>query len=143
MTPEQVVLVEASWRKAAPQLDVLVADFYRRLFLAAPSVRGLFPDDMTEQRAKLATMLATVVAGLRDHDAFVGHLSALGRRHVAYGVQAAHYPIVGNALLDALGAALGTAWDAATQQAWRAAYDLMSEVMLSAAVEASTGVALL
>ncbi len=139
VTPEQVELVEQSWARAEPALDGVVADFYDRLFAAAPGVRSLFPDDMADQQRKLGAMLVMIVSDIRDHDAFVEMLSGLGRRHVAYGAQVGHYAVVGAALLGALGAGLGDSWDAATAQAWSAAYGLVSEVMMDAAAEKSAG----
>ena len=39
--------------------------FYDRLFIIAPHVRSLFPQDLSEQKKKLMQMLATAVANLQ------------------------------------------------------------------------------
>ena len=49
-------LVQSTWRIAKRDADGLTRLFYGRLFEAAPAVRGLFPDDMDDQRAKLAAV---------------------------------------------------------------------------------------
>ena len=64
MTPEQVKLVQESFAKVAPISDQAAVLFYDRLFEIAPSVKGMFPTDMSEQRRKLMVMLAAVVKGL-------------------------------------------------------------------------------
>ena len=66
MTPEQITLVQQSFAKVAPISEAASALFYDRLFEVAPSVRRMFPEDMTEQRKKLMGMLAAVVSGLSN-----------------------------------------------------------------------------
>ena len=53
MTPEQVTLIQQSFSKVAPISEQAAVMFYDRLFEVAPSVRAMFPEDMTEQRKKL------------------------------------------------------------------------------------------
>ena len=48
MTPDQVNLVQESFAKVAPISEQAAVLFYGRLFEVAPSVRAMFPDDMTE-----------------------------------------------------------------------------------------------
>src|SRR6266478_2908612 len=110
MTPDQVQLVQQSFSKVAPIADQAAVLFYGRLFEIAPQVRAMFPDDMTEQRKKLMGTLAIVVNGLSDLPAILPAASALAKRHVSYGAQAAHYPVVGTALLWTLEKGLGDAW---------------------------------
>ena len=50
MLPEQVMLVQESFKKVQP-IAMQAADlFYGRLFEIAPEVRKLFPEDLTEQK---------------------------------------------------------------------------------------------
>ena len=61
MTPEQITMVQESFKKVAP-ISATAADlFYDRLFEVAPEVRQLFPDDMAQQKKLLMSMLATAV----------------------------------------------------------------------------------
>ena len=53
MTPDQIKLVQQSFAKVAPISEQAAVLFYDRLFEIAPSVRAMFPNDMTEQRRKL------------------------------------------------------------------------------------------
>ena len=66
MTPDQVKLVQQSFAKVAPISETAAVLFYDRLFEVAPSVKPMFPADMTEQRKKLMAMLAAVVGGLNN-----------------------------------------------------------------------------
>ena len=133
MTPDQIKLVQDSFAKVAPISEKASELFYGRLFETAPQVRALFPDDMTEQRKKLMATLAIVVNGLTNLDAILPAASALAKRHVSYGAEPAHYPIVGSALLWTLEQGLGPSWTPEVAAAWTAAYGTLSGFMISEA----------
>jgi nitric oxide dioxygenase len=133
MTPEQVKLVQDSFAKVAPISGQAAELFYGRLFEVAPQVRAMFPDDMTEQRKKLMATLAIVVGGLTNLEAILPAASALAKRHVEYGAEPAHYPVVGEALLWTLEKGLGSSWTPEVASAWTAAYTTLSGFMIGEA----------
>ena len=133
MTPDQVKIVQESFAKVAPISDQAATIFYDRLFEVAPSVKAMFPADMTEQRKKLMATLAVVVNGLSNIESVLPAASALAIRHVAYGAKAEHYPLVGGALLWTLEKGLGEAWTPEVAAAWTAAYGTLSSYMISEA----------
>ena len=76
-----------------------------------PSARALFrATDMPEQRKKVIEALSLALQSLDDLQALTPTLEGLGRRHQRYGVTAAHYDPVGQALLWTLEQGLGDAW---------------------------------
>ncbi len=133
MTPDQVKLVQQSFAKVAPISDQAAVLFYDRLFEIAPSVKALFPADMTEQRKKLMATLAAVVNGLGNLESILPAASALAIRHVSYGARAEHYPVVAAALLWTLEKGLGDSWTPEVADAWTAAYGTLSGFMISEA----------
>jgi nitric oxide dioxygenase len=133
MTPEQVKLVQDSFAKVAPISDKAAEIFYDRLFMVAPQVRTLFPDDMSEQRRKLMATLAVVVNGLTNLEAILPAARALAKRHVEYGAQPAHYPVVGETLLWTLERGLGPEWKPEVAEAWTSAYATLSTFMIGEA----------
>jgi hemoglobin-like flavoprotein len=133
MTPDQVKLVQQSFAKVAPISETAAVLFYDRLFEIAPSVKAMFPADMTEQRRKLMVMLAAVVNGLGDLNSILPAASALAKRHVNYGAKAEHYPVVGGALLWTLEKGLGDGWTPDIADAWTTAYGTLSGYMISEA----------
>jgi hemoglobin-like flavoprotein len=133
MTPDQVKLVQQSFAKVAPISETAAVLFYDRLFEIAPSVKPMFPADMTEQRKKLMMMLATVVGGLGNLESILPSASALATRHVGYGAKPEHYPVVGAALLWTLEKGLGDGWTPDVADAWTAAYGTLSGYMISQA----------
>jgi hemoglobin-like flavoprotein len=130
MTPEQARLITTSWSRVASLADSAIGQFYNRLFEIDPSARLLFrATDMPEQRRKLIEALSLALQSLDDLEALTPTLEELGRRHQRYGVTAAHYDSVGQALLWTLEQGLGTAWTPAMAAAWTELYGQLSSVM--------------
>ena len=129
MTPQQITLVQESFRKVLPIADTAASMFYARLFELDPSLRQLFKGDMKKQGMMLMSMIASAVRGLTDPNSLIPVLHALGRKHTGYGVVDAHYTTVAEALLWTLEQGLGDQFTAETREAWISAYSLMSSVM--------------
>jgi hemoglobin-like flavoprotein len=138
MNPQQIALVQESFRKVLPIAETAASLFYARLFELDPSLRKLFAGDMKRQGMMLMSMLASGVRGLSDPNALIPVLTMLGRRHSGYGVVDAHYTTVAEALLWTLEQGLGDDFTPETRSAWVAAYTLMATVMQQGAREMPT-----
>lgn len=132
MTPAQITTVQTSFAAVLPRADTVSRRFYERLFEAQPELRRLFPADLTEQRRKLMLTLASVVQNLHQIEAIMPAVRGLAVRHVGYGVQAAHYALVGRALLSALRDQVA-GFDSEKESAWEAAYTALAQTMIAAA----------
>jgi nitric oxide dioxygenase len=133
VTPDQKILVKESFGLVAPMADAAAELFYNRLFELDPSLRPMFRGDMQSQGRKLMQTIAVVVRGLDRLETLIPAVEALGRRHVAYGAKAEHYPVVGAALLWTLEKGLGADWTPDVAKAWTAAYATLSEFMIAQA----------
>lgn len=133
MTPDQVALVQDSFKKVVPIADQAAVLFYDRLFEIAPQVRPMFPADMSEQRKKLMTTLGVVVAGLNNLPSVLPAASALAKKHVGYGVKPEHFATVGQALLWTLEKGLGAAWTPDVAAGWTSAYTTLADYMIAEA----------
>lgn len=133
MTPEQKTLVKDSWAKVVPIAGTAADLFYGRLFEIDPSVKELFPEDMSEQKKKLMQTLGYAVAGLNNLDEIVPAVQDLGKRHVDYKVKPEHYDTVGAALLWTLGQGLGEEFTPDVEAAWTEVYTTLANVMKDAA----------
>lgn len=134
MSPDQTRIVQTTWKQVVPIADTAANLFYDRLFEIDPTARPLFKaETLPEQKRKLMTMLGTVVAGLSRPEDIIPAAQALARRHAGYGVADSQYDSVGAALLWTLEQGLGAAWTTEAQDAWTAAYTLLSGVMRQAA----------
>ena len=136
MTPEQITLVQSSFQRLGPDLPAVTARFYQEVFQRNPSLRPLFPSDLTELRVKFAQKLAEIVRAMPRLGELLTHTRALGARHVGYGVRAADYQTVGDSLIAALASVLGDEFDAATREAWELAFNIVAETMLEGAAAA-------
>jgi len=141
MNPIQKQLVQSSFAKVVPIADTAAELFYAKLFALDPALKPLFRGDMKEQGRKLMRMIATAVNGLDRLDALAPAVQDLGRRHVAYGVTAAHYDTVGAALLWTLEQGLGPEFSPEVKQAWATVYGLLAQTMKDAAYGAPGAVA--
>jgi len=135
MTPEQVNIVQQSWKKVVPIADQAAALFYGRLFELDPGLRPLFKTELGSQGRKLTSMINTAVVNLHQVESIVPAVQDLGRRHVGYGVKESDYDTVGAALLWTLGQGLGDDFDEAAEAAWAEAYGTLASVMKAAAME--------
>jgi hemoglobin-like flavoprotein len=133
VTSRQKTLVQDSFAALQPIVEDATALFYRRLFEIDPAVRRMFPEDLTNQRRKLAQMLTAAVKGLDHLDRLVPVVQDLGRRHSGYGVTDGHYEIVGSALLWTLEKGLGPAFTPELRDAWATVYGVLASVMKEAA----------
>jgi hemoglobin-like flavoprotein len=136
LTQAQKALVQNTFAAIAQIGDDAVSLFYVRLFEIDPSLRPMFPEDMSGQRKKLLQMLTAAVKGLDHLEQLVPVVQGLGRRHATYGVTDAHYDTVGAALLWTLEKGLGSAFTRETREAWTAVYQLLATTMRDAAREA-------
>ncbi|MGF1459015.1 MAG: globin family protein [Leptolyngbyaceae cyanobacterium] len=126
--------LEHSFAQIKEREPEFTATFYKTLFANSPEVKPLFRQvDMQEQGKKLFASLSLVVANLRNPDNLALPLMAMGVRHAGYGVSASHYPMVGQAMLQALAVTLGSDWTPELQQSWLEAYRVVADVMLKGA----------
>jgi NAD(P)H-flavin reductase len=129
--------LRASWNAVASHGDQVPLFFYSALFLAHPHTRHMFPASMAGQRDKLVGALGRIVAHVDDLDLAVSFLQQLGRDHRKFSVTPDHYPAVGQALLATLAHFLAEGWTPELAADWAAAYDLVAEVMTTAARESA------
>jgi methyl-accepting chemotaxis protein len=136
MQPDLPAL-ESSFDLVAPRGEQLVDTFYARLFAAAPAVQPLFAHtDLRRQKAMLLGTLILLRKSLRDLDAIAPKLRELGARHVAYGAEPAHYPVVAEVLIASMAEIAGDAWRPEYERAWAHALELVATTMLEGAASA-------
>jgi hemoglobin-like flavoprotein len=133
MNEAQIDLVQATWRHVTPISDQAADLFYGRLFELDPALRSMFPDNLATQKRKLMAMIGRAVAALRDLEALVPTVRALGVNHAGYGVRDEHYATVAQALLWTLERGLGDAWNDEVRAAWTDVYALLATAMKDAA----------
>jgi hemoglobin-like flavoprotein len=129
MTADQKKSVRDSFEMVLPIRDDAAALFYGRLFELDPTLRPMFKGDLTEQGRKLMQALALAVASLDKLDELAPALQDMGRKHVTYGVEAAHYNTVGAAMIWTLEQGLGPAFTPDVRDAWVSVYGVVASTM--------------
>lgn len=130
-------LVRQSFAGLTPHADWVSKYFYAHLFKNNPGVRSLFPAEMDLQRDRLVGALIRIVGDLRDSPRLIAYLQDLGRSHsFDLGVRPEHYPAVGASLIATLKMLSKELWTAELEASWAAAYDVIAEVMITAANQA-------
>jgi hemoglobin-like flavoprotein len=130
--------LEESFDIVAPRGDELMEEFYTRLFEAAPAVMPLFAGtDLPRQKTMLLGTLVLLRKSLRDLDSIVPKLRELGARHVAYGAEPEHYPVVGMVLIAAMATIAGPAWRSEHERAWGEAFAVVAGAMVDGAAAAA------
>jgi hemoglobin-like flavoprotein len=124
--------LERSFDLVAGRGEDLVKLFYSRLFEMAPATRALFAGvDMPTQHRALLAKLVALRNSLRKIEEIVPDLEELGTRHVAYGAEAAHYPVVGAVLIETMAEVGGADWTPEYTAAWTRAYQIVSDSMIA------------
>jgi hemoglobin-like flavoprotein len=137
--PLDLEALETSFDLIAPHGDELMEIFYARLFAIAPAVKPLFAGtDLHRQKSMLLGTLVLLRKSLRDLDPIVPKLRELGARHVAYGAEPNHYPVVGEVLIASMAEVAGKAWRPEYERAWAAAFDIVAGAMLDGASSSSS-----
>jgi len=129
-----ITALETSFDQIAVRGDELVDVFYSRLFAVAPGVRPLFAGtDLKRQKGMLLATLVLLRRSLRDLDSVVPKLREMGARHVRYGAQPEHYPVVGQVLITSMAQIAGDAWTLEYELAWTEAFSVVAGAMLDGA----------
>lgn len=71
MNPEQITLVQNTFKRIEPIAETAAGLFYNRLFELDPSLRPMFKNDIKEQGEKLMQALAFVVKGLNKPETII------------------------------------------------------------------------
>lgn len=122
--------LESSFKLLAPRGPELVDHFYAHLFSKNPSLRPLFPRDMSSQKQKLLASIVLVINNLRKPESLRHPLVDLGRRHVAYQTKPDHYPVVRDTLVGVMKDMAGAAWNQQLTDDWTSALNVVASIML-------------
>lgn len=134
-------LTQESWAKVvAIGLQDVGEMFFKRIFEIAPEALQLFPfknepdvyesEGFKKHALNVMVNVGKAVDGLNDLEALVPVLTALGKRHVGYGVKKEHYAVIGQALMDTLKTGLKDSWSDELEKAWTDVYTIVKDTMI-------------
>jgi hemoglobin-like flavoprotein len=129
LSPGQRVLIRETFALLKPRGDAVAATVYTRIFELAPSLRSLFPSDLTATGDRLMRVLALAVFNLEQLETIGPSIRSMGRRHVGHGVSNPDYDTVCQALVWTLERELGTAFTPDVRDAWVTLYEILTSMM--------------
>lgn len=131
---------QKQWIKATiPALEqggeALTTHFYKLMFSKYP-VTATFFNPAHQQKGTQPRALANAVLAYAKHidnpAVLMNAVTLIVNKHVALGVKAEHYPIVGECLLQAMKEVLGEAATPEIIDAWAAAYGQLADILINA-----------
>ena len=132
MTPERIARLKSSHAEVATEPRALATRFYQELFTAAPTLRPLFPADMTSLQGHFEAALALVIRNLEDMSVLQESLRDLGVQHVHWGAKPQDYFLVCDAIVRAIRSA-SSSWNEELEGDWRRAIAAIAAPMLQGA----------
>lgn len=144
-SPQTIALIQASVPLLQERGEVITQHFYRGMLTEYPELKAFFNEAHQAAGTQARALAGAVLAYARHIDQLEALAPALPRivqKHVALGVQPAHYPIVGDCLLRAIRAVLGPeiASDA-LMAAWAEAYGALARLLIEAEEQVYAGTA--
>ncbi len=103
---------------------------YEILFTKYPQTKELFANAQSDQHKKLAGAIAAFAANVDNLGALSGAVEKMALTHVATLVQPEHYPMVGDALINAMSDVLGDAFNENYKNAWSEAYGFLGAILM-------------
>jgi hemoglobin-like flavoprotein len=126
MTPDDIKLIQDSWRKVEPVKEIAAELFYTRLFELDPPLRAICGDDLKARRTRFTQVLGATVRGLARFDMLLPAVREFGMRHPLPGDNEQHHANVATALLWMLEKALRRDFTAEVKSAWIKVYGVLS-----------------
>ena len=120
LTPLEEEWVTQTFAEIAPQVEVATEVFFNRLFEVMPETQAMFRGH--EKRSEMFHILATAVKSLSYSGKAGPDLTALGGRHVTYGVQREQFEVVGQVLMWTFEQILGEKFTPQIRAAWEKVY---------------------
>jgi hemoglobin-like flavoprotein len=132
MTPDDIRMVQESWRKVEPVKEIAAALFYTRLFELDPPLREVCGDDLRDSYRRFIQVVGATVHGLARVDMLLPAVREFGIRHPLPGEIEQHHANVASALLWMLDKALRRDFTAEVKAAWIKAYGVLSQTVREA-----------
>lgn len=111
----------------------ITSRFYERLFANHPELLHLF-NQTNQKKGRQQTALANAVYAAAENieqlEEILPVVKQIAHKHRSIGVQAEHYPVVGNHLLLAMKEVLGDGATPEVLQAWEEAYSIIANVFI-------------
>jgi nitric oxide dioxygenase len=133
VSQEHLAIIQATAGAVAPKVDEITAVFYRDILAAHPGLWAFFNKGNMESGRQQRHLAEAIIAYVTHIEALGNLKSAVARiaaKHCSLGVQAAHYQVVHDVLMGAIGQVLGAIVTPEIAAAWSAAVMALAGVFV-------------
>jgi len=135
MTEKTKEIIKATAPVVKEHGEAITTTMYKILFERHPETKALFKDASEDQYKKLANAIYAYAANIDKLENLSKGIEQMALIHVEKEVKPEHYPLVGEALLDAIKQVLGDAATEEVLEAWKEAYFFLAEVLIAREAE--------
>ena len=111
--------------------EAITTEMYKVLFSKYPQTQVLFKDASPEQHKKLANAVYAYAQNIDKLENLSKGIEQMAMVHVKTNVKPEHYPMVGDALLQAIKTVLGDGATDEVMTAWEEAYSFLADVLIA------------
>ena len=111
--------------------EAITTEMYKVLFAKYPETQVLFKDASPEQHKKLANAVYAYAENIDKLENLSKGIEQMATVHVKTKVMPEHYPMVGDALLQAIKSVLGDGATDEVMAAWGEAYGFLADVLIA------------
>ncbi len=135
LSPNTIDLVKSCVPLLQAEGEAVTTRMYEILFSKYPETQALF-ERAENQPSKLAAAVGAYAANIDKLDNLGGAVEKMATSHVKTHVEAKHYPMVADALLNAMVDVLGSdVINAEMQAAWAEAYQFLADILIAREAE--------
>jgi nitric oxide dioxygenase len=130
--------IKASVELLKNEGEVITKRFYKILFDRNPELKDIFnmsnqrEDSENSQSRALADAIFAYASNIDTPENLTVAINRIANKHASLMIKPEHYPLVGNALLEALCQHLQVTADHPVIQAWGAAYQILADIFIDA-----------
>jgi len=133
LSDHTINIVKATAPVVAQQAEAITRRFYQLMFAGNPETLAYFNQAHQHsggQQRALAGAICAYAANIDNLNALGPAVELIAQKHCSLGIQAEHYPIVGEHLLVAIKDVLGAAATDEVIAAWGEAYGMLAQVFI-------------
>ncbi len=127
--PEVIETVKATVPAIRENGEKITTRMYEILFSKYPETKELFKNAPEDQYKRLANAILAYGANIDNLENLQTAVMRMAEKHVETNVKPEHYPLVKNALMQAIKDVLNPPEEVI--KAWEEAYDLLAETLIS------------
>lgn len=131
MNNETKAIIKATAPVIKEHGEAITTEMYKILFEKYPQTQALFKNAAPDQYKKLANAVYAYAANIDQLENLGKGIEQMAEAHVKTQVLPEHYPMVADALLQAIKNVLGDAATDEVMAAWEEAYGFLAEVLIN------------